>query len=469
MDILTKWLKITNQYNCNNEEKKPSHLLLNSGKLYVNNENIDIFYEKYTTSILNGDYHYIVECRKDIFRLFFDLDFLIRETDEKTNVEKNEEIFNEFIKIINDTIYDFYDAYYLCIVTTADIKKVKKIYKNDDNPENAVSKIFLKKGFHLHFPGISTNKTIALEIRKACIRNIKKSNKFDDIFENTVEDIIDESVFKNSGLRLTGSRKGSYISQTKEFVDEGRPYNLLLVFKNNEIDIDEYNELSKNMLLLINKTSILSREQYVLNIKNNPNLECQNCENENENEYSNSLENINNSYDNPGTWKRLQIDDIRYTEIIEYFKIHMPRYSSKDIKRIFYSDNESVYILCSQSKYCTNIGKNHNSEHIYFKLTKEGISQRCFCRCDTLSGRKYGYCKDYGSNAVPCSNKLIKYLNFKESQISKNNKQALFVNENLKENKSSVIDNFATNLFNQFTNNFELVNNKQTKKTSRNK
>ena len=35
MNNLTKWLKITNQYSTDDENQKPSHLLLNGYKLYV--------------------------------------------------------------------------------------------------------------------------------------------------------------------------------------------------------------------------------------------------------------------------------------------------------------------------------------------------------------------------------------------------------------------------------------------------
>ena len=294
----------------------------------------------------------------------------------------------------------------------------------------------------------------------------KKINKFNNKFENTIDDIIDESVFKNSGLRLTGSRKGSYISQTKEFVDEGRPYNLLSVFKNNEIDINEQNELVNNMLLLINKTSILSKDEYILNIKNNPNLECEPCDEDTiDNTYN--LDTLNSNKDNQsGNWKRLQKDDIRYRVIINFFNVNMPIYNSKDIKRIFYSDNENVYILCSQSKYCTNIGKNHNSEHIYFKLTKYGICQRCFCRCDTLEGRKRGYCKDYASELTPLVTPLPKILNFKEINTSKSTKD-LSINEDSKLNISIKIDNLMNDMYNQFTNTRELIEKKPRKTTKK--
>ena len=175
MSLLTNWLKITNHYSQTDEDEKPSHLLLNGYKLYIKEENIEIFNKKYSEALKNNEYHYIVECRKSIFKLFFDLDFLITEDKYKTylswfnNFNTPDNIFLQFIKIINDVIYEFYNKYYDCIVTTADIKKVKKLIKNNDNPENIDSKELIKIGFHLHFPDININKNYALEIRKRCI------------------------------------------------------------------------------------------------------------------------------------------------------------------------------------------------------------------------------------------------------------------------------------------------------------
>ena len=457
MNNLIKWLKITNQFNSIDSNEKPSHLLLNGYKLYVKDENLAIFNKKYAETIENNDKLYVVECRKNIFKLFFDLDFLLTQEKYeiiKTNIKNNEEnIFIEFIKTINDVIYDFFQKYYDCIVTSADEKMVKKIIKNEENPEKIDSIELIKKGFHLHFPDIKTNKNIALEIRKNCI---SKLNKYKNIFENTISDILDEHVFINSGLRLTGSRKGHFISQTKEFVDEGRPYNLLYTLKLNNHDFDMFQELKKDYLLLINKTSIITTEDYITNIKNNPNMECNDYEEENN--YNEDINNLNNS-----SWKRLSKQDIRYIEILRFFNIYVKDYTTKDIKRIFYSDNESVYILCSQSKYCTNISKNHNSEHIYFKLNKDGICQKCFCRCDTMEGRKHGYCKDYESEYLPCTPQLRKVLNFKETKIDKtkilkNNK----INDDI--NINSLFDNLRMEWYNQFTNKEKLPSKKKNNK-----
>lgn len=459
MNSLIKWLKVTNQYNKTDEDEKPSHLSLNGYTLYVKKENISIFNKKYSESLQNGDKMYIVECRKSIFKLFFDLDFLLTQDQYSLLTEKSqydtEDVFLEFINIINDVIYEYYDRYYDCIVTTADIKKVKKICKNNDNPENFNSEELIKKGYHLHFPDICIDKNYALEIRKTCLTRL---SKYKDVFYNSVADIVDEHVFVTSGLRLTGSNKGHYISQTKEFIDEGRPYKLLYILTNTEINEELFKELKNNMEELVNKTSIITSQEYITNIKNNPNLDCE------ETEYDSSVNNLNNS-GNSGSWKRLQKDDVRHIEILRFFNIYVKDYTIKDIKRIFYSENECIYILCSQSKYCTNIGRNHNSEHIYFKLNKDGICQRCFCRCDTLDGRKHGYCKDYKSDIIPCTPQLKKILNFKDikldkTKILKNNK---INNSDL--NVNTVIDNLLSDWYNQFTNKTEIPRKRKTKFT----
>ena len=250
MNTLTKWLKITSQYSSPDEDKKPTHLMLNGYKLFIKNENNELFLKKYAEALIEKADLYVVECKREIFKLFFDLDFLLSKEkyEEIMSQSFEDNLFTEFIRIINDVIYDFYDKYFDCIITTADIKIVKKLYKNEDNPENVTPKEFIKKGFHLHFPDININKNYALEIRKTCI---KKLIKYKSEFENSINDIVDEHVFTSSGLRMTGSKKGHFVSQTREFVDEGRPYELQFTLKNNEINAgDESIEIKSKYVIV---------------------------------------------------------------------------------------------------------------------------------------------------------------------------------------------------------------------------
>jgi len=51
------------------------------------------------------------------------------------------------------------------------------------------------------------------------------------------------------------------------------------------------------------------------------------------------------------------------------------------------------------ARYCLNMGGEHNSAHVYFHISRHGVEQRCFCRCDTTAGRRTGVpCKDFRSD-----------------------------------------------------------------------
>ena len=56
-----------------------------------------------------------------------------------------------------------------------------------------------------------------------------------------------------------------------------------------------------------------------------------------------------------------------------------------------------VFMLRSTSRWCGNIGRAHHSNNVYFQVSRAGVCQRCYCRCDTTEGRRHGLCKDYSS------------------------------------------------------------------------
>ena len=62
--------------------------------------------------------------------------------------------------------------------------------------------------------------------------------------------------------------------------------------------------------------------------------------------------------------------------------------------------------LCLQtdSKYCTNVARNHKSAHVYFVVNKNmQVYQKCHCSCLTHSGRVFSLCSNYKSKRVKLS------------------------------------------------------------------
>lgn len=55
----------------------------------------------------------------------------------------------------------------------------------------------------------------------------------------------------------------------------------------------------------------------------------------------------------------------------------------------------------TNAHFCQNIGREHKSNRIFFSVTIEGITQRCYDPSDILSDEmRFGLCKNYASSAT---------------------------------------------------------------------
>lgn len=59
----------------------------------------------------------------------------------------------------------------------------------------------------------------------------------------------------------------------------------------------------------------------------------------------------------------------------------------------------NAFMLRSTARYCLNLGRAHHTNNVYFMLTRSGVSQRCYCRCETTEGRAHGMCRDFAGPA----------------------------------------------------------------------
>jgi len=408
MDPLTQWLHITNKFIKKGESTESTHLMLNGACLDISKD-YSTFLTLYSKYVKQYRY-YFVEKKTPNFNFFIDLDFI---DSEIVNVIK-------IIKNIQEVILFFYESDYNCIVCSADFKKIIKQGKE-----------YTKQGFHLHWPNLVVNIQIAKQIRDSIVTKLKTLYGKNESSYNSWDDIVDSSVYIKNGLRMCGSYKGH--REDGVFKHEGREYWPKFVIKTNgDYDSSEFNKLLDSVEYTIRMCSIRSIEN-ITEIKNTP-IGISNCEECETEDNSNSDR------------KKLSITSNEYKEIIKFFKNHVKDYSVNDIKKIFNYSDGKLFILQTTSQYCQNISRRHNSCGVYFKLSPIGICQKCFCKCDTMDGRKYGYCKDFSSTPIPCSKYLLKLLNWEK--ISKSNDKK--VASNLE--KSISVNSFRDLLYNQFTN-----------------
>ena len=79
-----------------------------------------------------------------------------------------------------------------------------------------------------------------------------------------------------------------------------------------------------------------------------------------------------------------------------FIRKSMPGNEETKVLAIFKFKN--VHLLKTTSRYCENIRRNHNSNHVKIVIDNGFIYQKCFCRCETTEGRRLGFCKDFTGN-----------------------------------------------------------------------
>ena len=423
--ILKKWLLSENVLLTKDSDQKPTHLFLDGGRAYINFDKLDEFYEVCKECITKNIGIFVVECRTDIFKLFLDLDFI-------GNLSIEYDFIIEVVNHIQEIIYDLYGENQDVILCNTQSKMIEK---NDKEYE--------KNGFHLFWPGIDINVSTALKIRDIIIDKLKiiygERNEI-----NKWADVVDESVFKSNGIRMNWSYKMNIVTndRSRKYIPDTRFYKPLEIINSFKEKKDFYlteTEYSRFLKL----TSIRTQADNITEIKNSEFL------NKNYDTDSVDLKSENNDF----YLKRIETKNSKYVEIIRFFNLHVTDYYSKDIKDILYLEEKDSYIIKTKSKYCQNIKREHNSCGIYFMLTKTGLIQRCYCKCNTMEGRCSGYCKNYKSAPIPCSLHLMKVLKW-ETKSNKQPKRANKEINNILQNKNvanmdfpSKVELFRNNLY----------------------
>jgi hypothetical protein len=86
-------------------------------------------------------------------------------------------------------------------------------------------------------------------------------------------------------------------------------------------------------------------------------------------------------------------------------------YQDADFTSMHIHDDHAVIYM--DSRFCHNLGADHNSNRVYLVLDVTGVRQKCFCRCDTVHGRRSGEpCSRFVhllSSANPLGFKKVEY------------------------------------------------------------
>jgi hypothetical protein len=256
----------------------------------------------------------------------------------------------------------------------------------------------IKSGIHINFPGLVVSQNEALQLMYHIIHSLGIMYPARDWSQ-----VIDSSVYGTIGKQGSGFRMPWCYKKIKGLV-EG--YYLPIYFYNPiggeiiEIGDPQTPTVEKFMMATIrtDKTDVVSVPEFE--------FICQPVKKEraSKKEGDFTASEMKNEISNYELAQSLQ-NDIRKMEGQE--KVY--------VQKIF--EFKTRYLVKTNSKYCENIKREHGSNHI--KLVIEGgtIHQECFCRCETLDGRKGNqFCKDFRGKKYNLSSKTLNLLGPKKKK-----------------------------------------------------
>lgn len=337
-----------------------SHVLMDGGKLSVPFDKLDKFYEKYIECVKNNEKLFVVEQKSEYYNFFVDIDY-------KSDSALSFEEIKNICKVICDKVKRHGGKD--CLISVSQPKKCGDL---------------IKTGVHMNWPGFVVNQNSSLALREHILIVLTQTNSSIDWNE-----VIDSSVYgcslrktKGSGFRMPWSHK----------MAKHEPCN------GNGCESCKYTGKTSQVAylpLFMYKYGPLST---IINIDQKPNVEYLKMSAIR----SESTEYVNVSSPSfsvkEGAFSAEQTkdefgDEITKKELQDFIRKHMEGQGNSYITKIF--KHKDSYLISTTSKYCENLKRSHNSNHVWFYVSGKIIAQKCFCRCETLRGRHSGFCKDF--------------------------------------------------------------------------
>ena len=391
--------------------EKSTHFLLDGGCIEIPNSHYGQFLELLSRDLTNGWKWYLCEKRTPVFKFMSDLDIFEEEEISLCSVVR-------LVKSIQECMLDNCGDYQVVGCTTD-----SKVTTAANGQE------VIKTGVHLIWPKLWVTQKTALWIRSKIVQHLTVEHGKRQEW-NSWEDVVDECVYTANGLRMVGcskchpckgckgrnpARENCELCEGTGKKDEGRIYRPEFVLNGDSSECGEtLKVLKKDIKVTLETTSI--RNFYDLEqspIKEAGDLELWTSDEKNSTLKTGKSLNV----------KVLDLDNPQYKKMQWCVKNVLPKCYKKSnivkIKKI----NDGLYNVELDTNHCTNVDRCHTSSGIYLEFTPEGVTQRCWCRKDTLEGRRWGRCRDYRSERWQFSsiarNVIFPYLKTKKGKSKK--------------------------------------------------
>lgn len=338
-----------------------THLLLSGGKLGVPDSDGGAFLNAYALAVVRGERPCVVELRTSLFGYFVDLDI-------RVPAYPGDGAVRALCGLVSGAAGTAFEE------TPKRVVACRAALKTESDGSTKV-------GVHLHWPGTVVSAKGALAVRDHILAALRSAEEVAGFAGQPWDSVVDSAVYRGSGLRMAWSGKHA---------GDERVYAPWLSYDNGEwtecgpvSGVTAIRDWVTALSVRVPATSSATPLAPALAAALGP-----------------PVSSGDGDDNDPLTTQSASLTP--YMSVLPLLDAVLPlEFACQRFTGLV--KTEHCFMLRSTARYCLNLGRAHRSNNVYFVLTRRGISQRCYCRCETTDGRKYGLCKDFVSEtwAVP--------------------------------------------------------------------
>jgi len=360
-----------------------SHVLMDGGKLSVPFDRLNDFYEKYIEAISANEKLFVVEQKTPTYNFFIDIDY---KDEESLSIDEIKSI----CKIICDKVKRHGGK--KCLISVSPPKKVGNL---------------MKTGVHLNWPNFVVDQSSAIALRDhvlIALSTAKGSYDWNDIIDSSVYGDLHRKT-KGSGFRMTWSYK-----KAKHDACGGRGCSSCENGKENQLaylPVFMYTPEPLSTIIRVQPTpdvELLKMSTIRTDAPQNAFIEPP------------SAPIREGGFTDDETKDEVHDEQLK-SDIEAFVRKNMDGQTTAFITKLF--KHKNMFLLATTSNYCENLKREHNSNHVWFIISGKVILQKCFCKCETLRGRREGFCKDFCGRRHELPRSIIDRLYPKVEEVQK--------------------------------------------------
>lgn len=384
---LYTWLKskqfwLYKQHQTSDQQCEISHTLLDGGKIKVPADFAAEFNTRYAEALLICP-QYMVELKTPIFKMFMDIDFKVRSSD---CMLPTDDVLLKLSQYIYNTCYLEWLKQNPGVSASEAVIELRTCTSGTQDT--------VKAGMHIIWDTWHVDQQIATSFSTFCASLCRSGFTEFTLPAGTLwNNVIDPSVYKGSGLRMTGSRK---VGSTSVYIPRAVVdcHGVLHLVQNPWSKIHAW--VSRTSIRVV--CGLKQQEAAEMSMFLRPSLTTRGLKDSDENSIVQQRHGKN----------LVHVPLSKIHDYIMELRTMLPAmYKNVKFTNVYVTNKSSkksrvTFVIGTTSKYCLNkCDGYHNSNHIYFTFNSEGVFQRCFCECETTVGRKLKMCKDFVKKLLP--------------------------------------------------------------------